>query len=567
MICRETFIINFSKREQKKTKQIFFFACSEFAEKTDEDPFQMPPIFDFASEFTRENEWDNIAAIHSGLVVTTTWSFKKSKMGELKLVPEQYQNRNRTDFTVEATCLSLTHCGNFIIVGYSAGDVERFNIQSGMHRQQYGDKVKKAHQVAVRGVHSDNLNQVTVSGDSDGIVKFWNFAGPHTKFPIAKLKLDAGITMFRGHSENALLCAVMDDFTVKIVDCDTRTVVRKFSGHKSTITDATFSSDSRWLITASMDSTVKVYDIPSAYMIDHFEFDVPCVSLTISPAGDFLATAHVNRLGIYTWANKSLFSHISLNAIDPLASPPKIDLPVSTDACVEAAEIPIDAQIEGDDSYKSPAQLNKLLITMSSQAASRWQNLLNLDTVKRRNRPKVPISKPKKANFFLPTVAGLDFQFDLSDAQKNNGTNGDGAGARFIQPTHFSNLTKFGQCLDRSAKNDRFDDCIMHLTSLGPSMIAFEIKSLDPHASGNETVIFQFLKMINTMLASNMNFELAQSYLALFLKEHARYIVSRPKLCEYLSEIEQTQNDSWKKLEDELMYGIAVATESRLFVN
>lgn len=525
----------------------------------------MPPIIDFTSECTRENEWDNIAAIHSGLVMTTTWSFRKSKMGELKLVPDQYQNRTRTDFSVEATCLALTHCGNFVIVGYSAGDVERFNIQSGMHRQQYGRSGKKAHQVPVRGVHSDNLNQVLVSGDGDGIVKFWNFAGPHAQFPIGKLKLDAGITMFRAHGENALLCTVMDDFTVRVLDCDTKTVVRKFTGHTAAITDVTFSADSRWLITASMDSTVKVYDIPSAYLIDHFEFDVPCVSLSISPTGDFLATAHVNKLGIYTWANKALFAHISLNAIDPLATPPKIDLPVSTDACVAKPEIPIDAQPDDDtDAYKTPTQLDKQLITMSTQAASRWQNLLNLDIVKKRNRPKIAITRPKKAAFFLPTVAGLDFQFDLSD-QKKDASNGE-ASVRLLQPNHFSNLTKFGQCLDRSAKNDKFDECIRHITALGPSMVDFEIKSLDPHASGNEAVMFQFMKMVNAMLASNVNFELAQSYLAVFLKEHSRYVVSRPTLCGYLSDIEATQNESWKRLEDDLIYGIAVATESRLFV-
>lgn len=83
----------------------------------EEDPFQMPPIAEFTSECTREKEWDNIAAIHSGLVVTTTWSFHKCKMGELRLVPEKYQNKNRTDFNVEATCISLTHCGNFVIIG------------------------------------------------------------------------------------------------------------------------------------------------------------------------------------------------------------------------------------------------------------------------------------------------------------------------------------------------------------------------------------------------------------------------------------------------------------------
>lgn len=71
----------------------------------EEDPFQMPPIVEFTAESTREKEWDNIAAIHSGLLAATTWSFGKCKMSEQCLMPEQYQSRNRTDFNVEATCI------------------------------------------------------------------------------------------------------------------------------------------------------------------------------------------------------------------------------------------------------------------------------------------------------------------------------------------------------------------------------------------------------------------------------------------------------------------------------
>lgn len=102
-----------------KNHKIKFFFCLTFfhTDKMVDDPFQMPPIVEFTAESTREKEWDNIAAIHSGLVQATTWSFGKCKMGELHLVPEKYQNKNRTDFNVEATCISLTHCGNFVIIG------------------------------------------------------------------------------------------------------------------------------------------------------------------------------------------------------------------------------------------------------------------------------------------------------------------------------------------------------------------------------------------------------------------------------------------------------------------
>lgn len=77
----------------------------------------MPPIKEFTTETTREREWDNIAAIHIGCIQTTTWSFHKSRMGEHRLIPEKFYNRNRDDYDTEPTCLILTHCGNFVVIG------------------------------------------------------------------------------------------------------------------------------------------------------------------------------------------------------------------------------------------------------------------------------------------------------------------------------------------------------------------------------------------------------------------------------------------------------------------
>lgn len=60
----------------------------------------------------------------------------------------------------------------FNLTGYSNGDVERFNIQSGIHRASYG---KPAHKAAIRGIACDNLNQFVITGCSAGLLKFWHF--------------------------------------------------------------------------------------------------------------------------------------------------------------------------------------------------------------------------------------------------------------------------------------------------------------------------------------------------------------------------------------------------------
>lgn len=59
-----------------------------------------------------------------------------------------------------------------MFTGYSSGDVERFNIQSGQHRCSYGDP---AHKSAVRGLATDSINRLVVTGCSSGFLKFWPF--------------------------------------------------------------------------------------------------------------------------------------------------------------------------------------------------------------------------------------------------------------------------------------------------------------------------------------------------------------------------------------------------------
>ena len=62
-----------------------------------------------------------------------------------------------------ATCLCLSMCGNFVIIGYDSGHVDKYNIQSGIHRGSLcqADLDSPAHPGAsIRGICTDGLNQV-----------------------------------------------------------------------------------------------------------------------------------------------------------------------------------------------------------------------------------------------------------------------------------------------------------------------------------------------------------------------------------------------------------------------
>lgn len=116
---------------------------------------------------------------------------------------------------------------------------------------------------------------------------------------LTELQLEEPVSFLRTHHESSMIALALEDFSIHILDLDTRTIVRKFVGHTGQLNDATFSPDSRWLITSSMDCTIKTWNIPSGQLIDHFKMQSACTSLNMSPTGELLATAHVDYLGKY----------------------------------------------------------------------------------------------------------------------------------------------------------------------------------------------------------------------------------------------------------------------------
>lgn len=63
--------------------------------------------------------------------------------------------------------------------------------------------------------------------------------------------------------------------------------------------------------------------------------------------------------------------------------------------------------------YTTPDQLASSLVTLSLMPRSKWQTLLNLETIKQRNKPKEAPKQPERAPFFLPTLPGTDNRFDF----------------------------------------------------------------------------------------------------------------------------------------------------------
>ena len=100
-------------------------------------------------------------------------------------------------------CVTITSCGNFAIIGMNTGHVEMFNMQSGIHRGEFGKPrglwltricsceyeietwrplSSVAHARPVRGIAVDGLNMEVISASSDCTVKVYTINVQILKF-------------------------------------------------------------------------------------------------------------------------------------------------------------------------------------------------------------------------------------------------------------------------------------------------------------------------------------------------------------------------------------------------
>lgn len=76
-----------------------------------------------------------------------------------------------------------------------------------------------------------------------------------------------------------------------------------------------FSPDSRWIVFTSLDSVIRTFDIPTGGLIDAFRTPSIATSIAFSPTNDFLATAHVDSVGVFLWANRAQFAEVTLRTV------------------------------------------------------------------------------------------------------------------------------------------------------------------------------------------------------------------------------------------------------------
>jgi hypothetical protein len=58
-------------------------------------------------------------------------------------------------------------------------------------------------------------------------------------------------------------------------------------------------------------------DVPTGRLLSWFGVAEAATSVTVSHNGEYLATSHVDSLGICLWVNRTLYANVSVNAVSP----------------------------------------------------------------------------------------------------------------------------------------------------------------------------------------------------------------------------------------------------------
>ena len=457
----------------------------------------------------------------------------------------------------------MTTCGTFALVGSASGSIDMFNLQSGIHRQKFPSSLTPAqarklrlkqiedgsvlndtldgqrkfspgegrHTKAVTGLMVDSLNLTVISCGLDGKIKFWDFISGCLRDEIDWHDM-AAITASRYHRSSDLLALSCDDLSIRVVDTETKKLVRELWGCTGQINDFCFSHDGRWIVAASMDSVIRVWDLPTGHLIDAVRLRSTCTALTFSQTGEFLATAQADGVGVDIWNNRTLFAYVPTRQLRD----DEISEAIAPTASGEHGQGFIDAAFDEDEEEDvgigtelNVNQLSQDMMTLSLVPKSRWQTLLHLDVIKQRNKPKEPPKAPEKAPFFLPSLEGVtptvplkseETQLDVVERSRISKMDRTGAESQFTVS------------LRTGSETENYTAFIEHLRTLSPSAADIEVRSLNPLSQPNELI--SFVKALTERLGQKLDYELVQTWMSVFLRLHGDVVIYNPELVEAL---------------------------------
>ncbi|KAI9612198.1 hypothetical protein H4Q26_008292 [Puccinia striiformis f. sp. tritici PST-130] len=404
------------------------------------------PITSMSHSTSRSKDWDNLVTCHKGSAQGRTWSVQNKRIGKhsFSLIEKKsFQLDPQTEIT---KCVCVSACGNYGLLGTQGSrKIAMWNMQSGIKPREFilsgssgkgkqnsmllnmiiyelkfvslnPSVISRFEILTVIGIATDALNQLVIVATRSGHIHFYDFIATSFRPTVTLPSAANSILLQRNTGMLAINCS---DHQIWILDTDTFKIIRQLRGFTKPILDMTMTADSRWLVATSANSVIRTFDLPTGAMIDAFRTASVTTSVTFSPSGNFLASAHVDSVGIFLWVNQAQFSGFSYKSLPENYQIPLLETPI-LDGVEDKRTEELKAMLRPDANALNSEPLEEGLITLSCMPKSKWQTLLNLKIIKACNKPTEPPKAPERAPFFLPTIASTEPRFNVKcPAQKS----------------------------------------------------------------------------------------------------------------------------------------------------
>lgn len=486
---------------------------------------ELPKITAMAYSIEKNSRWDTIVTAHHLSETVCLWNASKFALGNRRLATLDQK-------PAKSVCTSF--CGNFCLIGSVAGSVVMYNMQSGLKKHGF-----RPHKHSITGLALTPNNTLLITASLDGYLKFFDtrvsLMNPEP-IQLHALNLESPITGLKYNENSGLVAVSTDNAGLVLVDTATFRVVREFYGHEGLITDFSFFPSGKMIVSASLDSTLRTFDLPSGVCVDAVKMRSPATHVSVSLNSEWIATSHTAGLGVQMWAVRSQMPN--LKAVTDVVD---VSMPVlSGETGVGIMDI-----VDGDNDTGNQnsdelidnivAQIDDLA-TYSSEPRVKFDTLIKLDDIKARNKPVTAPEKPKRAPFFL--TAGVNGPADAEQEEMDVDV------PLNIKPT----VSEFTAILNGDNSTTSIGE---YLAKLGPSATDLEIRTLDSPVPNGE--IAKFINAMIDELRSGRHFELVQAWMAMLFKSHIGELAGN-EFKDVLKEYEQAQSESINKVDEQARF-------------
>lgn len=380
--------------------------------------------------------------------------------------PSSLSAASRDDAARRATACAMSPCGHFAVVGHADGRARKYNVQSGRPRGEYPSNLETAvlqarraasvaamgsvsraereinrklhkgeavddsnllkgrrvagaegvlehrrgraratrHRATVTGLYVDGQNAFVATASLDGTIKWWDFSKHGLK---ATTEVGAPVARLEGARPANLVAAACDDGVVRVFEARpplrVRLVRRLDCADHRPPRDLAWTPDFKFLFAVRGDGTLRVWDVASAALVDWLDFPgAEATGVSVSPTGEFVATAHVGERGIALWTQKNAYARVELKPLADDDGPIDVRESLMRDDATPA--LPVELRDEGEilAPHVQDAESTRRAIRLSGKPRARIDGLYALEAIASRNKPIEAPKKPEAAPFFLP---------------------------------------------------------------------------------------------------------------------------------------------------------------------